>query len=44
MIADALDVEESDVLRAVNKYTEALLLIVYNELITGFTNKDVLKL
>lgn len=27
MIADALDVEESDVLRAVNKYTEALLLL-----------------
>jgi len=27
MIADALDVEEADVLRAVNKYTEALLLL-----------------
>ena len=27
MIADALDIEEADVLRAVNKYTEALLLL-----------------
>ena len=27
MIADALDIEESDVLRAVNEYTEALLLL-----------------
>ena len=26
MLADALDIEESDVLRAVNEYTEALLL------------------
>ena len=25
MLADALDIEESDVLRAVNEYTEALL-------------------
>lgn len=29
MIADALDIEESDVLRAVNEYTDALLL--YNQ-------------
>lgn len=28
MIADALDIEEADVLRAVNEYTEALLLYV----------------
>ena len=27
MLADALDIEESDVLRAVNEYTEALLLL-----------------
>lgn len=27
MIADALDIEEADVLRAVNEYTEALLLL-----------------
>ena len=27
MLADALDIEEKDVLRAVNEYTEALLLL-----------------
>ena len=27
MLADALDIEESDVLRAVNEYTNALLLL-----------------
>ena len=27
MLADALDIEESDVLRAVNEYTEVLLLL-----------------
>ena len=27
MLADVLDIEESDVLRAVNEYTEALLLL-----------------
>ena len=36
MLADALDIEESDVLRAVNEYTEALLLLDRHPSITPY--------